>query len=554
MDTNDVRGRDHSSTAERAMRRLSHARRCDDRGVTLVIGALLMVVLVGFVGFAVDVGLAYNERRQEQSAVDTAVLSGAREALLRGATDDQIFDEVTRLSHQNMDNPPPLDDWRREFENCVDPARVAAGFTEPLSTSRGDIDCISFDTTRSELRVMLPTTELDTAFASVLGFDRWEISAFAEAGLAEGPGNPNILPFTLSSGDGGSGTTCLKTPPNGQAELICSDGSQSGNFGYLAMPRPSFEGNQRCNGGWTTIVINNIAQGADHELSTRPGPNSGTQIDDYCPEISAGLQPNHVYTQTGNVDSRVAAGLVEGVSTDKGGAITDGQDARLTRGPWDKTLCPKSGSYPCIDDRGFWEFFDVGDVAGGTVAYDGVVADGHAPVICDPAFITTPPNPAIGVNSLTGPLLQARIEACFDAYDAGGYTADLLIRDSDGNGVEDILETPRFTWLPESWEVINSTNCSGSNCDYSIKRFTPVFIQNLYYHQGGNYWVVPPGAGPLGASSLMYDKNGSKVGSAGGSLRGSDAFVLNEELLPQSILDERFYAGQFDLTGVALTR
>ena len=516
-------------------RRRRHHR---ERGATLVISALLMVALIGFVGFAVDVGMPCNERRQEQSAVDTAVLSGAREALLNGASDQTVFDEVTRLSHENMDRPPSLTQWRQDFRDCTDPGRVAAGFTVPLSTAAGTVDCISFTPDRSELRVTLPTTELDTTFVAVLGLSSWDVSAFAEAGLAEGRGTPNIIPFALSAGSGGSGMTCLKTPPGGQAAADCQ-GPTAGNFGFLSLPRPTFPGNQRCNGGHGNIITSNIAMGIDHFLSVRRSNTGGAtfidpRIDDDCPSIEAGQQPNHVFVETGVIDSYLEAGLVTGSS-----AIPDGLGGRLTRSPaeW-KTLCVRSY---CIDDRALFQFFDVGIAFGGSVDYDGVVLPGHAPVICDPEHIrTTLPTTAQGY--------QARTVACLDAYDALGYTADLFNRDSNSNGVNDILETSRFTWLPESWTVLTGANCNGTNCDYDIQRFTPVFIQNLYYVRGQNYWVVPPA--PLG--DKIYGTNG--IVSNNAALRGANAFTLNPDLFPQEILDEGPLAGQVDLVEIALTR
>src|SRR5690606_41722921 len=45
--------------------------RCEgDSGATLALMAILMAILVGMVGFAVDLGLAFNERRQDQASVE----------------------------------------------------------------------------------------------------------------------------------------------------------------------------------------------------------------------------------------------------------------------------------------------------------------------------------------------------------------------------------------------------------------------------------------------------------------------------------------------------
>ena len=54
-------------------------KRTDQRGQALIQVALMMVVLLGFVALAVDVGYTYGERRRMQNAADAGALAGARE-------------------------------------------------------------------------------------------------------------------------------------------------------------------------------------------------------------------------------------------------------------------------------------------------------------------------------------------------------------------------------------------------------------------------------------------------------------------------------------------
>ena len=58
-------------------RRLWH----DTRGVTLVLVALTISALIGFVGLGVETGLWYTIKRQDQTAADFAAISGAYEIL-----------------------------------------------------------------------------------------------------------------------------------------------------------------------------------------------------------------------------------------------------------------------------------------------------------------------------------------------------------------------------------------------------------------------------------------------------------------------------------------
>src|SRR5262244_4636263 len=53
--------------------------RRDDRGVTAVLLALTLAVLIGMAGLGVETGLWYAVKRQDQSAADAAALSGAYE-------------------------------------------------------------------------------------------------------------------------------------------------------------------------------------------------------------------------------------------------------------------------------------------------------------------------------------------------------------------------------------------------------------------------------------------------------------------------------------------
>src|ERR1700730_3279521 len=55
--------------------------RCDDRGMTIVLVAIAASALIGFTGLAVETGLWYTIKRVNQSAADTAALSGAFEVL-----------------------------------------------------------------------------------------------------------------------------------------------------------------------------------------------------------------------------------------------------------------------------------------------------------------------------------------------------------------------------------------------------------------------------------------------------------------------------------------
>jgi uncharacterized membrane protein len=51
--------------------------RRDESGQTLVLVAIMLPVVIGFVGFAVNVGYAFNYKKQMQMAADSAAMAGA---------------------------------------------------------------------------------------------------------------------------------------------------------------------------------------------------------------------------------------------------------------------------------------------------------------------------------------------------------------------------------------------------------------------------------------------------------------------------------------------
>ncbi|MCB1262590.1 MAG: Tad domain-containing protein, partial [Acidimicrobiales bacterium] len=165
--------------------------------------AILMAILVGMVGFAVDLGLAFNERRQDQASVDSAVLSGAYEWLALGGSEQAIFDEVVRLSYEDIDTSGmSATEWEAMWAGCTDPDAAGRGFTNPISASINggapqDIACITIKGGSSEqLRVRLPNQPVPTLFAGLLGFDTFQISAFAEAGGDVGDSSA-VIPFMI---------------------------------------------------------------------------------------------------------------------------------------------------------------------------------------------------------------------------------------------------------------------------------------------------------------------------------------------------------------------
>jgi hypothetical protein len=464
-----------------------------DDGATLVLVGLGLVVLVIFVAFAVDLGRAYGERRQDQSSVDSAALSAAYQKLFTTSTSSaQIFDEVVRISYKDLDpnNRPATEAaWRAEWPGCDDPD----GEADPdyrngeLNVSGvGRLSCIRIASSGKAIRVKLPQRSVQTFFAGVMGIKSLSTTAVAEAGLSAI--RTGVLPFVIGPFSG-AGVVCLLEPPSGLSPDDASgcDGPTSGKFGYMASPRPSWDANQACIGGQSVTIQQNIAQGLDHNLEVW----TGTDVRDVCTGAAVQGVPNTVDVKTGAINSTVLDGLI--TAQDEGGSFADGGPARLVR----TSVCgtrqhiPNWSAYQ-LEWCGVWSYmedFDATDVAGGLI-----------PQSClDLKTVSTSQN-------LTG------VRTCMEDYAAGGYT-EVLFKDT-------ILQTNRFGWVPETLEELGTV--SGSSTYYHLAMFRPVFLQTIY---------TTGGCGPSSAYQA-YDPGQALPSGTCNSFKALSALAFDPNMLP----------------------
>lgn len=71
----------------------------DEEGATLVLVALSMTVLLGFVGLATDVGLMLRQRRIAQTVADSAAIAATTESLFEGSPSSVTTGMYTAASH-----------------------------------------------------------------------------------------------------------------------------------------------------------------------------------------------------------------------------------------------------------------------------------------------------------------------------------------------------------------------------------------------------------------------------------------------------------------------
>jgi len=502
-------------------------RSADDRGALLVVAVLMMTLLVGFCAFAVDVGALYNTRRQAQSAADSAALGGGQELLRFSisttARRQQASAWAKALSYQTASVVPATPaEWNAWFASCTDGSPLAitspaspalSGTGKPAWPAGAASSCISFSSDSRRMRVVLPNQQVETTFASVLGVDTMDTTAGAEVALGPGGNSGGILPFAVYVGQQNNTTACLRAGSgsfpswNFYPYSACNTGGgTTGNYGTLDVTVwGSASMASSCSNGdpGQNRLAYNMAEGVDHPLETWEG---STVYDDraQCP---SGSTPNAVWTDTGVSSGVLNSGLVDGVTYD--GTTYAG---RLRRGNH-QTRIIRTGKL--ADNYGLWGYLDQ-SLRFGT---------DDIPLNCDPRTFassyvlgTSQPlypafpawaspqyyyNAAGSTAVVPGNRSRMHMEMCLADYAAGKpggvpYTGILF--------TEEILESPRFAWVP----VLDGVQPSGSSANRKILDFKPVFIAAMYSKcsaSKGCFVIWEPGEVTFAGSTLAAKRN-----------------------------------------------
>jgi len=462
------------------------ADRSRESGAVLPIFALLIVILLAFAALAVDLGAAWAQRRQSQTAADAGVMAAALQ-YLRNTPPDQtgIFELVNLYANANLSGPDlTYDDWH----NCTDPDRPADyaylgqdGDWEYPSGSAASTPCISLkqaDDQPAVLRVRLPDTDISTAFARVVGIDTIAVTAAAEAEILYTESS-RILPFSLPSEP--NLEECLGTPPTGllPQDVAPCEGSTQGNFGMVDSPwfgagAPYGTDTQSCpnDPNFRSRTPLNLALGLDHIITSWPdldgdeltydGPDPGeTQsasdpVADSCDNVDSDLPPYILLTEPGNTQTGseiMQAGFLEGPF---GTAGTYGRFRQTTgTNPTHDIAVTTNGATlnlrdntlnVSVDNVGLWEYLD----------FDGNSFNNTA--CAKKSF-----------EDAVGRQLTEQMSLCLDYIETledGQYFTD------------DILTSPRFALVP----VLNYERGSqyGSKW-WAVMELRPVYVQTSWY-------------------------------------------------------------------------
>lgn len=473
-----------------------------EEGFTLVFVTLTVMVMMIFAAFAVDIGAAFNERRQDQSAADSGVLGGAQNAA--SGSRQVVGSRVVELVRQNLDTTYSDAEWTAAWASCED--GNALDIANVVSVGGQVTECVSFDTSGTFVRVHLPSQMVKTAFAQVMGIDALPVTASATARL-DPPGPGGVLPFGVLVNAPDGFQICLRSGATGLAQDPCT-GSDQGNFGTVISP---FFGNEEL-GTTTDCTINenthtpaNLALGIDHMLLTHPdGATAAEDRADACFNFG----PNNVTTDTGFSGQRIYDGFISNQTFG-----TKNTPARLQQGdgPFRKLL--NGANTVKIDNQPLWEFID--DDPTGT------------PASCHRSLF--PPDGEANYS----PLGTQQITQCLNDY-AADLNADglpdhtgVLFGETDSEGEWAVLSSPRFGFVPQFW-----SNAWGSGKHQQrILAFRPVFLQGLYFKAGTDWIVHRPGEG---TQNLCVAQG---AGCKNVSLEQLTGFLLPDSTLPSEVIE-----------------
>jgi Flp pilus assembly protein TadG len=237
--------------------------RADARGQVLVLVALVIVVLLGLAGVAVDIGRQVAERRHVQTAADAAALAACR-ALIAGETDGNAATAAQSVALANLqgspsaaaatiDSPPTYAD--EDGSGAIDADELQSGIVVAGTTVRVAI----FSTVETTLARVVGIRTLETgarARCDLQGAPAVPIVARRYANPS-GPGN-GFVDHLASSATSGSGVVSPLDPRGYDVRIPASEAAPGPTFsiygneskahndssfrGFVALDIRNFEG------------------------------------------------------------------------------------------------------------------------------------------------------------------------------------------------------------------------------------------------------------------------------------------------------------------------
>lgn len=525
----------------------------DDGGYALIMSALVLVGLLVFAAFALDLGQVAAARRTDQGAADAAAMAGAI-AAAQGDNATAVRAAVIAVAETNLEVASGTLDWN----SC-------GGYVDPGTgwASVSGSNCIMRSGDR--ILVRLPAQSLKSTFGAVVGRSSYSHRAFAVAG-PQTLGFGGILPFGVFST--GSGHVCLRTD-NPSSPISPCAGSSTGDSGILNL---GLYGNSalgtpnNCNGnggGANGRAANNAAAGADHRIGKHPTADT-TNLDTGTKCSNGDTSPPYPYaadTITGaGADQAITSGLIAGSE------FYDGQPARLQRSAVTPFALPKiTVEGHSVDNTPLWVFIGDGltEVPSGCrrIQFEDALTAGFGQT---PNANSIPDAVEDHLDALSLEVrMEKMLQRCFDLYTFGNWDDDGAFSTTDvppgenvtstecptvpsgtysranprcvgvvfsrNSAVEtpeiyDLQLTPRFAYVPQ----IHPSFSLGAN-QVSFVAFQPVYLQRLCMGNAQcNQGTFSPGRSAVG-TNLWVDE---MPGNVNDNISALSAWAFPRSMLP----------------------
>ena len=364
----------------------------EEDGAILPIVALMIVILLVFAAFTVDLGAAWGQRTLNQSAADAGVMGGGIGFVGDSPqTNEEIVAEVEKYVDINLGYQISGDGvlGGGSWATCVDP-KVTAGEFSPSTDVDGIVinPCVSLsaDATPNGERIFRASSSLHNRLKP-------RSLALSESTRSRRAHSPKRLSSTRRPEPGRCRSSCLRTRkaslclgdmPPGLAQDPC-DGSNTAKRSDIISPwkgTDDYPGTPECtNGLYTNELQANIALGLDHTVRPAGGPDSDAAWpttagqDDCDAEQTQGEEPYALKLGQGGEsllegfagDPQFGAVLLPGRLRQGGGrnlGVPQDSNGHVSSTPLDGNdvarLVEGAASNPTnmwLDNVGLWEYF-----------------------------------------------------------------------------------------------------------------------------------------------------------------------------------------------------
>lgn len=518
-----------------------------ERGASALLLASMLILLMGMAAIAIDIGAAFNERRQDQSAADAGALAAGLEFVI-GNGEAEAVQVAKALVDENLGRTLPPQAWI----DCTDDGALGETGNEADNDLATTDPCISFgddlegNLAFSRIRVRVPDQATPMTFARVLGFLTIETHAIAEVEMTPLL-EQGAFPAAVFNGALAGSTVCIKTGTGSSNTTSCGDPS-TGNFGnfnpyYYQEVNPTYPTSKCDSGGSVDGLAYIMANGLDHTLGIADGAGLGERVNgNDCPGSAGPINPDRVRSGAGYSNSDVTRGLVTGGTFDSepyvGRFVQNGES-------WASDHGAIQVFGEMLDNRPLWTFLsedqaeaaDAAIRALGSVIVDGAPTDVTGFDSCDDAangvWFAEDPNGS-RTNFEDAGIALAECLTYFDRFLRPALEADEAAYPElrDGLFVEDLYDSKRITIVPEYHQVAPIGN---NACCYDLKDFKPVYLNSLWTANGPG-WTCSGSVQSVAGDFCRHDPGRTGVinhtSSGQRRINSADAIVLNCYMLP----------------------